>query len=290
MTKETNNYILKISCPDKAGIIAAISNFLFKADFNISESSQFKDPKNSRFFMRVSFYSFSDKIKYGSVADLKNDFNEIANKFEMNFEFFDAKKKPRILIMVSKFGHCLNNLLYQWKIGSISAEIPLIVSNHMDLEQFVMPYNLNYIHMPITEKNKNDQEDKLFNLIKKERIDLVVLARYMQILSPNFCKKLEGKIINIHHSFLPSFKGAKPYEQAFLKGVKIIGATAHYVTDKLDEGQIIEQDVARVDHTKLLKNFVSIGRDIESVVLSKAINWHLEHRIIINENRTVVFN
>ncbi len=199
-------------------------------------------------------------------------------------------KKQRVLVMVSKFGHCLNNILYQWKTGSINCDIPLIISNHSDMKEVVKPYNIKYKVLKINNENKKKQEEKLFNFIRQYKIDLVVLARYMQVLSPNICKSLEGKIINIHHSFLPSFKGARPYNQAHLQGVKIIGATAHYVTNVLDEGQIIEQDVARVNHTKTLENFVSIGRDIESLVLTRAINWHLDHRIIINENRTVVFN
>ena len=208
----------------------------------------------------------------------------------MKFNFFETSKKQNVLIMVSKFGHCLNNLLYQWKTGSLDCSIPLIVSNHLDMKEIVKPYNIKYKLFKVNKNNKLKQEKKLYELIIKNKIDLVVLARYMQVLSPEICKLLEGKIINIHHSFLPSFKGARPYNQAYLQGVKIIGATAHYVTNQLDEGQIIEQDVARVDHTKTLKNFISIGRDIESLVLTRAINWHLAHRIIINENRTIVFN
>jgi formyltetrahydrofolate deformylase len=199
-------------------------------------------------------------------------------------------KKQKVLIMVSKFGHCLNHILYQWKTGSLNCEIPLIVSNHSDMKEIAKPYRIKYNVLNINKTNKQQQEKRLYNLIKDNKIDLVVLARYMQVLSPEICKILEGKIINIHHSFLPSFKGARPYNQAFLQGVKIIGATAHYVNEKLDEGQIIEQDVARVDHTKTLENFISIGRDIENLVLKNAINWHLERRVIINENRTIVFN
>ena len=281
--------ILVINCPDKAGIIAAVSTFLFKKKFNILESSQYKDSKNNQFFMRVCFTNL-DNIKIISLNNLKKDFLNISKKYNMEFSFFDMSKKQKVLIMVSKFGHCLNNILYQWKTGSLNCDIPLIVSNHLDMKEIVKPYNIKYNLLRVNKSNKLKQEKKLYELILKNKIDLVVLARYMQVLSPDFCKKLEGKIINIHHSFLPSFKGARPYNQAYLRGVKIIGATAHYVTNELDEGQIIEQDVARVDHTKTLDNFVSIGRDIESLVLTRAINWHLEHRIIINENRTVVFN
>ena len=278
--------ILVIKCPDKAGIIAAVSTFLFKRKFNILESSQYKDSKNNQFFMRVCFTNL-DNIKIISLNNLKKDFLNISKKYNMEFSFFDMSKKQKVLVMVSKFGHCLNNILYQWKTGSLNCEIPIIVSNHLDMKEIVKPYNIKYNLLRV---NKLKQEKKLYELILKNKIDLVVLARYMQVLSPDFCKILEGKIINIHHSFLPSFKGARPYNQAYLRGVKIIGATAHYVTNQLDEGQIIEQDVARVDHTKTLENFISIGRHIESLVLTRAINWHLEHRIIINENRTVVFN
>ena len=281
--------ILVINCPDKAGIIAAVSTFLFKRKFNILESSQYKDSKNNQFFMRVCFTNL-DNTKIISLNNLKKDFLNISKKYNMEFSFFDISKKQKVLVMVSKFGHCLNNILYQWKTGSLNCEIPIIVSNHLDMKEIVKPYDIKYNLLRVNKSNKLKQEKKLYELILKNKIDLVVLARYMQVLSPDFCKILEGKIINIHHSFLPSFKGARPYNQAYLRGVKIIGATAHYVTNQLDEGQIIEQDVARVDHTKTLENFISIGRDIESLVLTRAINWHLEHRIIINENRTVVFN
>ena len=281
--------ILVINCPDKAGIIAAVSTFLFKRKFNILESSQYKDSKNNQFFMRVCFTNL-DNTKVIYLNNLKKDFLNISKKYNMEFSFFDMSKKQKVLVMVSKFGHCLNNILYQWKTGSLNCEIPIIVSNHLDTKEIVKPYDIKYNLLRVNKSNKLKQEKKLYELIIKNKIDLVVLARYMQVLSPDFCKKLEGKIINIHHSFLPSFKGARPYNQAYLRGVKIIGATAHYVTNQLDEGQIIEQDVARVDHTKTLENFVSIGRDIESLVLTRAINWHLEHRIIVNENRTVVFN
>ena len=281
--------ILVINCPDKAGIISSVSTFLFKNKFNILESSQYKDSKNNQFFMRVCFTNLNN-IKIISLNNLKKNFLNISKKYNMEFSFFDMSKKQKVLIMVSKFGHCLNNILYQWKTGSLNCEIPLIVSNHLDMKEIVKPYDIKYNLLKVNKSNKLKQEKKLYELILKNKIDLVVLARYMQVLSPDFCKILEGKIINIHHSFLPSFKGARPYNQAYLQGVKIIGATAHYVTNQLDEGQIIEQDVARVDHTKTLGNFISIGRDIESLVLTRAINWHLEHRIIINENRTVVFN
>ena len=289
MYNSNKKLILIISCLDRPGIIASVSNFLFKNKFNILESSQFKDTKNNKFVMRVCFTNININ-KNKSFKKLNTDFHKVAKKYNMNFNFFDISKKQKVLVMVSKFGHCLNNILYQWKTGALNCDIPLIVSNHNDMKDVVKPYKIKYSILKINKKNKAVQEKKLSELIKKNNIDLVVLARYMQVLSPKICKLLEGKIINIHHSFLPSFKGARPYNQAFQQGVKIIGATAHYVTNKLDEGQIIEQDVARVNHTKTLENFIAIGRDIESLVLTRAINWHLEHRIIINENRTVVFN
>ena len=283
------NFILKINCKDKAGIISSVSNFLFKNNFNILESSQFRDIRNNDFFMRVKFENIKNKTNY-DIKSIEKKFMYVANKFKMNFTFLDTTKKQNILIMVSKFGHCLNNILYQWKTNNLNVNIPCIVSNHKEMQEIVEHYGITYNYMPINKNNKMHQEKELLLLVKKYKIDLVVLARYMQVLSPNLCKKLKGKIINIHHSFLPSFKGARPYHQAYMKGVKIIGATAHYVTDDLDEGPIIEQDVGRVNHTKDLEDFVSMGRDIENIVLMRAIIWHTEHRVIINKNSTIVFN
>ena len=240
--------------------------------------------------MRVHFKNINNSNNTNVIRNLEKKFFLISRKFNMNFSFYDLSKKQNILIMVSKFGHCVNHILYQWKTDNLNVNIPCIVSNHTEMREIVEHYGIKYEYMPINKKDKPKKEKRLFLLIKKYNIDLVVLARYMQVLSPNLCKKLKGKIINIHHSFLPSFKGARPYEQAYMKGVKIIGATAHYVTNELDEGQIIEQDVGRVDHTKSLKDFVSMGRDIENVVLMRAINWHIQHRIIINSNSTIVFN
>ena len=290
MENKNNKFILMIKCPDKPGIIAAVSNFLYSSSYNILESSQFKDAENNKFFMRVCFTSIKLNTNINKETIAFNNFKSIASKFDMKYEFFDMSKKQKVLLMVSKFGHCLNNILYQWKTESIRVDIPLIISNHEDMREVVKPYGIKYIHLPINKKNKLAQEEQLQSLVSSHKIDVIVLARYMQILSSGISKSMKGKIINIHHSFLPSFKGARPYNQAFEKGVKIIGATAHYVTEHLDEGQIIEQDVARVDHTKTLNNFVSIGRDIENVVLARAIRWHTEHRVIINGNRTVVFN
>ena len=290
MYNRDNNYILKIVCNDVPGIIAKVSNFLYKNEFNILESSQFKDKKNNKFFMRVNFGPIKEQVKFKEADRLLYNFSKISNTFKMTVNLYDMSKKQNMLIMVSRFGHCLNNILYQWKLGSLKANIPVIISNHLDMKEIVEQYGIKYLHLPISKNNKQEQEKKLLKIIKDYKIDIAVLARYMQVLSPKICRFMQGKIINIHHSFLPSFKGARPYNQAYLKGVKIIGATAHYVTNELDEGQIIEQDVARVSHTKTLKDFISIGRDIENIVLYRAITWHLEHRVLVNSNRTIVFN
>ncbi len=284
------NYIFKITCSDKPGIIAKVSNFLYKNQFNILESSQFKDEKNNKFFMRVNFSPIKKDTAKENIEELLWKFRDISDSYNMNIHLYDMSKRQNILIMVSKFGHCLNNILYQWKLDSLKANIPIIVSNHEDMQEIASQYGVKYIFLPISKGNKIEQEEKLLKIIKTNNIHLVVLARYMQVLSKTMCKMMEGKIINIHHSFLPSFKGARPYHQAYTKGVKIIGATAHYVTNELDEGQIIEQDIARVDHTKTLEDFVSIGRNIENVVLYRAINSHIQHRVLVNNNRTVVFN
>ena len=284
------NYIFKITCSDKPGIIAKVSNFLYKNQFNILESSQFKDEKNNKFFMRVNFSPIKKDTAKENIEELLWKFRDISDSYNMNIHLYDMSKRQNILIMVSKFGHCLNNILYQWKLDSLKANIPVIVSNHEDMQEIASQYGLKYIFLPISKENKIEQEEKLLKIIKTYNIHLVVLARYMQVLSKTMCNMMEGKIINIHHSFLPSFKGARPYHQAYTKGVKIIGATAHYVTNELDEGQIIEQDIARVDHTKTLEDFVSIGRNIENVVLYRAINSHIQHRVLVNNNRTVVFN
>lgn len=288
--KSLNNYILKIICSDKPGIIAEVSNFLYKNKFNILESSQFKDNKNNKFFMRVNFCPILPNTQLKDTNKLLMDFKDISSNFKMSVNLYDMTKKQNALIMVSKFGHCLNNILYQWKLGSLKANIPIIVSNHQDMREIVEQYGIKFIHLPVNKKNKVKQEKKLLKIIKENDIELIVLARYMQVLSKQMCNIMKGKIINIHHSFLPSFKGARPYNQAYIKGVKIIGATAHYVTENLDEGQIIEQDVARVNHTKTLDDFISIGRDIENIVLYRAINWHIQHRVLMNNNQTIVFN
>jgi len=285
----TQGFILKISCPDRPGIVHAVSQFLFNQTANILDSAQFSDTFTSRFFMRVHFAKTSQELNLQKLQEL---FKEIGNGFQMDWEFFDAASKPKVLIMVSKLGHCLNDLLFRTHSGYLPIEIAGIVSNHQDFQNLAAGYKIPFHHMPLSSANdqrKEEQEEQLLKLIDQEKIDLVVLARYMQILSPKACQKLSGKAINIHHSFLPSFKGAKPYWQAHQRGVKLIGATAHYVTTDLDEGPIIEQGVERVDHAMDPDQLAAVGRDVECMALSRAVRWHAEHRILLNGKSTVVF-
>jgi formyltetrahydrofolate deformylase len=285
----TQGFILKISCPDRPGIVHAVSHFLFNQTANILDSAQFSDTFTSRFFMRVHFAKTSHELNLQKLQDL---FKEIGESFQMDWELFDATSKPKVLIMVSKLGHCLNDLLFRTHSGYLPIEIAGIVSNHQDFQNLAAGYKIPFHYMPLSSANderKNEQEEQLLKLIDQETINLVVLARYMQILSPKVCQKLSGKAINIHHSFLPSFKGAKPYWQAHQRGVKLIGATAHYVTTDLDEGPIIEQGVERVDHAMDPDQLASVGRDVECMALSRAVRWHAEHRILLNGKSTVVF-
>lgn len=281
------DYILTISCPDTTGIVYNVSKFLFDQQCNILDSAQFGDESTNLFFLRVHF-----ALPAGSElgeAELALAFQAVAAPFHMQYEFHDAKVKPRVLLMVSKFGHCLNDLLFRWKSGQLPCEIPAIVSNHQDFALLAASYGVPFYHLPVNPSNKGLQETQIRQIIDRERIDLVVLARYMQIMSPEFCADLRGRVMNIHHSFLPSFKGAKPYQQAFDRGVKLIGATAHYVTSDLDEGPIIEQDVARVDHSLTPEELTARGRDTECMVLARAVKWHCEHRVVLNGSKTVVF-
>ena len=285
----TQGFILKISCPDRPGIVHAVSQFLFNQTANILDSAQFSDTFTNRFFMRVHFAKTSQELNLQKLQEL---FKEIGDSFQMEWELFDAASKPRVLIMVSKLGHCLNDLLFRTHSGYLPIEIAGIVSNHQDFQSLATSYKIPFHFMPLSSANderKNKQEEQLLKLIDQEKIDLVVLARYMQILSPKVCQKLSGKAINIHHSFLPSFKGAKPYWQAHQRGVKLIGATAHYVTTDLDEGPIIEQGVERVDHAMDPDQLAAVGRDVECMALSRAVRWHAEHRILLNGKSTVVF-
>jgi formyltetrahydrofolate deformylase len=285
----TQGFILKISCPDRPGIVHAVSQFLFNQTANILDSAQFSDTFTSRFFMRVHFAKTSQELNLQKLQEL---FKEIGDSFQMDWELFDAASKPKVLIMVSKLGHCLNDLLFRTHSGYLPIEIAGIVSNHQEFQNLAAGYKIPFHYMPLSSANderKNEQEEQLLKLIDQEKIDLVVLARYMQILSPKVCQKLSGKAINIHHSFLPSFKGAKPYWQAHQRGVKLIGATAHYVTTDLDEGPIIEQGVERVDHAMDPDQLAAVGRDVECMALSRAVRWHAEHRILLNGKSTVVF-
>jgi len=283
------SFILKLSCADQPGIVHAVSGFLFERGGNILDSAQFGDSHTGEFFMRVHFQQAGDAP--GRDA-LREAFMPLARQFAMRWELHDASAKPRVVILVSKIGHCLNDLLFRYRTGQLAVEIPAIISNHQDFYQLAASYNIPFHHFPLaaaTPDAKAAQEARVLDVIENSRADLVVLARYMQILSPQLCERLAGRAINIHHSFLPSFKGAKPYYQAFDRGVKLIGATAHYVTTDLDEGPIIEQEIARVDHSMTPAQLTAIGRDVECVTLARAVRWHVQHRILLNGSKTVVF-
>jgi formyltetrahydrofolate deformylase len=286
MTTSPAQHVLTLSCGDRPGIVGAVGNFLADRRCNIIDSAQFGDPDTGRFFMRVVY----DRLDPGSdPAALAAAFAEIARRFAMRWEIHDATHRPRVLIMVSKLDHCLNDLLYRYKVGALPMQPVAVVSNHRDTYQLAASYGVPFFHLPVTAETKAQQEAKLWTLIEEERAELVVLARYMQVLSDELCRKLEGRAINIHHSFLPSFRGAKPYHQAHERGVKLIGATAHYVTAELDEGPIIEQEVARVDYKMGVDDLAALGRDVECQALARAVKCHLEHRVFLNGRKTVVF-
>ncbi|MDC7788102.1 formyltetrahydrofolate deformylase [Rhodoplanes sp. TEM] len=282
----TRTYVLTLSCADTTGLVAATSGYLAGRGIFITESAHFGDPETGRFFERTVFTAGPEQPP---IAEIEAGFRPIAERFGMTWTFHDTATRPRVLLMVSKFDHCLNDLLYRYRTGSLPIDIPAVVSNHPDLARVVEWHGIPYHYLPVTKETKAAQEAAVLELIGRLKIDLVVLARYMQVLSPELCTALSWRCINIHHSFLPSFKGAKPYHQAHARGVKIIGATAHYVTGDLDEGPIIEQGVERIDHTFTPEDFVAIGRDIESVVLARAVQFHIEHRVIPNGHKTVVF-
>ncbi len=281
----TGDYVLVLDCPDRPGIVHAVSGFLLDHGGNIVESQQFFDRGNGRFFMRIDFTTESAT----STEDLRASFGPVAERFAMRFEIWATRAPYRTLIMVSKQLHCLNDLLFRHSNGSLQIDIPVVVSNHRDAEPLVRSHGIEFRHIPVTPDTKTDAEAELMALHDELGIHLVVLARYMLVLSDDVCRRLAGQAINIHHSFLPSFKGAKPYHQAFDRGVKLIGATAHYVTADLDEGPIIEQDVIRVDHNHDQSQLVAAGRDVEAQVLSRAVRWHSENRVLLNGHRTVVF-
>ncbi|MGH1471385.1 MAG: formyltetrahydrofolate deformylase [Cellvibrionaceae bacterium] len=281
--------ILKLSCVDRPGIVADVADFFRESGFNIQESSQFNDVETQQFFMRCVFEWCGSDNDF-SIDHVTKQFSKVAEKSQMHWQLNDSCYRPKVLIAVSKWGHCLNSLLNSWKLGSLPIDIVGVVSNHEDMRPLVEWYNLPYHYFPVTGLDKVQQEKKIYNIFAETQSDLLVLARYMQILSDDFCENISGRAINIHHSFLPGFKGARPYHQAHARGVKLIGATAHYVTADLDEGPIIEQAVERVTHASTADQLVEIGRDIEAVVLQRAVRWHAEHRILINGHKTVVFN
>ena len=279
------DYILTLSCPDRTGIVYRVSGLLFEAGCNILDAQQFGDEESGRFFLRVQF----DMAAAGEAAGLRGRLGQLGAEYAMDWQLHDARRRARLLVLVSKQGHCLNDLLFRAHSGHLRVDIAAVASNHPDFATLAGSYGVPFHHLPVDAANRAQQERQLLDLVVRERIDLVVLARYMQILSPQLCQALAGRAINIHHSFLPSFKGAQPYHQAHARGVKIIGATAHYVTSDLDEGPIIEQDVARVDHAMTPRDLVRLGSDTESLVLARAVRRHVEHRILLNGHRTVVF-
>ena len=285
MSAELPRFVLTLSCPDRPGIVATVSGWLSDNGCNITDSAQFGDAETGRFFMRTSFAAPASL----GLDDVRQAFQPIFDRFEMKADINDLARRAKVIIMVSRFGHCLNDLLYRHRVGALPIDIAAIVSNHRDFYQLAASHDIPFHHLPVSSATRARQEARLYELFEEESADFLVLARYMQILSDDLCRRLEGRAINIHHSFLPSFKGARPYHQAHKRGVKLIGATAHYVTAVLDEGPIIEQEVARVDHAMPPDDLVAAGRDIECLVLARAVKWHAEHRILLNGHRTVVF-
>ena len=277
--------VVTLTCPDRVGIVAAVAGYLASQGVNLLDCQQHSDRETGRFFLRIQ----AEAAAGTRAAALAAGMAEMAAEFGMDYGVHDPGERQRILLLVSKLGHCLNDLLYRYRIGALHAEIVGVVSNHPDFADLVASYGIPFHHLPVTADTKAAQEAQLLALVEGERVDLVVLARYMQILSEETTAQLSGRAINIHHSFLPSFKGARPYHQAFARGVKLVGSTAHYVTTDLDEGPIIEQDTVRVRHIDSPERLVATGRDVECVVLARAVTWHLEHRVFLNGNKTVVF-
>ncbi len=279
------SYVLTVTCQSTRGIVAAITAYLCEKGCNITDSSQFDDQETGLFFMRLTFVSEQGVDRH----QLETGLEPIAVAFGMKATINDGDYRMKVLLMVSRFGHCLNDLLYRWKIGALPIEIVGVVSNHFDYQKVTVNHDIPFHHINVSKENKAQAEAALMDVVDQSGAELIVLARYMQVLSDAVCKKMSGRIINIHHSFLPSFKGANPYKQAYQRGVKLIGATAHYVTADLDEGPIIEQDVARVTHAQSPDDYVSIGRDVESQVLARAVHAHIHHRVFMNGNKTIVF-
>jgi len=280
-------YVLTVSCPEANGIVRAVSDFLFQRGATIYDAAQHRDPVADQFFMRVEFEETETSLP--GLSALDEDFSSIAEEFSMQRRFFDLAEPARVLLAVSNHGHCLNDILHRWESGVLPAEIVGVVSNHDSMRSLTEWYGLPFYHQPVTPESRPRQEGRIAELMLEHRVDLLGLARYMQILSPQFCEQFPGRIINIHHSFLPGFKGADPYRQAYERGVKIIGATAHYVTAELDEGPIIEQTVEKVDHNLGIEELRQIGRDAECAAFARAVKWHCEHRIIVNGKKTIVF-
>ncbi|MEU2422526.1 formyltetrahydrofolate deformylase [Streptomyces sp. NPDC007851] len=280
-------FVLTLSCPERPGILHAVTSFLLGHGCDITEHQQFDDADHGIVFLRTSFAAPGPEA---TLDRLRADFTPVAAEFGMEWQLRDAAVKPRVLVMVSRFDHCLADLLYRWRSDALDAEIVLVVSNHPDLEPLAAAEGVPFAHVPVTAATKPQAEARLLALVEEHHVDLVVLARYMQVLTDDLCKRLEGRAINIHHSFLPSFAGAKPYHQAHRRGVKLVGATAHYVTADLDEGPIIEQEIIRVDHRAGAERLVTVGRDAERLALARAVNWHCQGRVLIHGNRTVVFS
>ncbi|MCR8547206.1 formyltetrahydrofolate deformylase [Salipiger sp. P9] len=279
------SYALTVKCPSTRGIVAAIAGFLAEQGCNITDSAQFDDLETGHFFMRVSFQSEGGT----ALEAVEAAFAAVAGRFGMDYAYHDETEKMKVVIMVSRFGHCLNDLLYRWRIGALPIEIVAVISNHMEYQKVVVNHDIPFHCIKVTKENKPQAEARIMEVVAETGAELIVLARYMQILSDEMCRTMSGRIINIHHSFLPSFKGANPYKQAFERGVKLIGATSHYVTADLDEGPIIEQDTVRVTHAQSPEDYVSLGRDVECQVLARAVHAHIHRRVFLNGNKTVVF-
>ncbi len=282
-----NTATLLITCPDAKGIVAAIADFLYQHNANILHADQHQDAENNLFLMRVEWDVAGFNL---TEANFNEAFKPIASKFNMVWQLKLSQHKTRVAILVSQYDHCLADLLHRHKSGELACEIPLVISNHRDTETLVKFYGIDFHYVPVNKDNKPQAEAAQFKLFEDYNIDLIVLARYMQILSPNFVMRYPQRIINIHHSFLPAFIGARPYHRAFERGVKLIGATGHYVTEVLDEGPIIEQDIDRISHRDQVEDLIQKGRDLERVVLSKAVRWHIENRILLYANKTVIFD
>jgi formyltetrahydrofolate deformylase len=280
-----SRYTLTVTCPIGRGIVATVSSYLAEQGCNITDSSQFDDMQTGRFFMRVSFVAETG----ADLASLRDGFAPIGQEKGIEFSFYDDADRMKVVLMVSRFGHCLNDLLYRWRIGALPIDIVAVISNHMDYQKLVVNHDIPFHYIRVTKDNKPQAEAQIMDVVEATGAELIVLARYMQVLSDEMCSKMSGRIINIHHSFLPSFKGANPYKQAFERGVKLIGATSHYVTADLDEGPIIEQDIVRVTHAQSPEDYISLGRDVESQVLARAIHAHIHRRVFLNGNKTVVF-